>query len=210
MARSSPTHRVINVPPMESLGDVQQILSQKLQELQTYLIGALPITDYGGTRLVNIGNPIQAGDAVNLQYLQAVLLPQVRGQILNESKGGTNIFTGGADGPISTVVPIGISTNVIPNVAAPFGRNQRVALGTATWMVRSPIGILGGQSFNWNLIIDQDGTGGRQLLFDPTYVFLANPLGQALPNTRSVTPFITDQAGNTFLAGVPVTDQPIP
>lgn len=62
----------------------------------------------------------------------------------------------------------------------------------------------------WTLIVDQDATGGHNLIFDPTYFYTANLLGKAAASTRAQSQWIADANGYNSLSGTPSTDQPIP
>jgi hypothetical protein len=67
----------ILIPAMHSFEDVRQVLSQALQTMQTQLLAALPVTDYGGQRISHVGAPQEMADVVNVAYLKSTLLPLI-------------------------------------------------------------------------------------------------------------------------------------
>lgn len=68
--------RAIYIPPFEDLAGARQVLSQQLQNLQQSIASQLPLTDFNGSRLTNVGPPQQMNDAVTLGYLQQLFIPQ--------------------------------------------------------------------------------------------------------------------------------------
>jgi len=63
---------IINIPPMQTMEDVRQAISQAFTSFQNQLLSQLPITDMGGERLSNVAFPVDADDAVTLRYLDSV------------------------------------------------------------------------------------------------------------------------------------------
>jgi len=61
------------VPPLRDLEEARQILTQKLNEVYTYIVANLPSTSFGGSRLQDVGNPQSPQDAVTLGFLQGVV-----------------------------------------------------------------------------------------------------------------------------------------
>lgn len=110
MGSTQPSVRPILIPEMHSLHDVRQVLSQQLQTLQQQFIAALPISDFNGDRVTNIGDPQQLNDAVNLRYLQSVINNPF--QVLNAQRGtgGGGISTAGLNQITVTSTPYTVST----------------------------------------------------------------------------------------------------
>lgn len=98
--------RAIYIPPFETLEGARQVLSQQLQSLQQNIASQLPLTDFNGSRLSNVGPPQQMNDAVTLGYLQQLFVPQSA----NVGSGG------GAIGKITLTEPIEFSVSGSPIV----------------------------------------------------------------------------------------------
>jgi len=61
------------VPPLATLEEARQLLTQKLNEVYTYIAANLPTGSAGGQRLTDVGDPQSPQDAVTLGFLQNTL-----------------------------------------------------------------------------------------------------------------------------------------
>jgi hypothetical protein len=107
----------------------------------------------------------------------------------------------------------GAGVVTVPNVAGTF--TPDLSQGTIQYVLLTADAKLAGAlnetaGLPWILIVDQDATGGHNLIFDPTYFYAANLLGTAAAATRAQSQWVCDANGNNSLSGVPSTDQPIP
>lgn len=202
-----PIVRPIFIPQFSSHEEARQVLSQSLQDLQRSVLGSLPVTSYDGSRISNVGIPQYTDDVVTLGYLRSVLVPGVNQSFNITNAGGTSTSANGE----SSLFPIFPSGGVFgPNLN--FGLVQFVALSSGgPYTISAPVGVPPFGVRFWTLVIQQDATGGRVANTDSSYIYNANLLGAALPNTWSICPMVTKgNNGHSFLDGVPITDQPIP
>lgn len=63
--------KLISIPELHTLDDVRQVLAKTVNDLQTSIISQLPIVDYAGARIQNVGAPQAADDVVTLKFLQS-------------------------------------------------------------------------------------------------------------------------------------------
>lgn len=73
----------VQLPAFTTLEEARQIVIQQLQGVQRQLASPPPVTNYNGSRITNVGFPLQLSDAVTLGYLKAVLVPQFQGSLGN-------------------------------------------------------------------------------------------------------------------------------
>ena len=97
------TVRPIFIPPVSSVEELRQVLTQQLQGFQQYLVSQFPQTTFGGVRLSGIGSPQQPGDAVTLGYLQANIIPRLG------LGGNGNQTTISSTNTIDTTLPVDIT-----------------------------------------------------------------------------------------------------
>lgn len=179
MASLNPTIRPILIPQIESFEDVRQVLGQQMQAQQQALVSSLPVTDYGGTRISNIGSPQQTNDAVNLGYLHSVIVPQVLAQVA-QSEASTSIPFGSGGGINGIHVMSYVSSHLTPQPK--LGYTQQGTLTLATSTLNAPfLGVATG-AFRTQII--QDATGGRSLIFSTYY--------------RGLSSFVLDESASTY------------
>lgn len=143
---------------------------------------------------------------------RALVLAQVQ---LDTLSGLVQALSSSSSPSVTPVTPGGNTPYVIPNVSNTFtpdfthGPIQYILL-VADSTLETPVNVPLIVTFPWVLIIDQDASGGHNLVTDPSYVFSANLLGTAAVSTRSTSNWQTDQTPTSSLTQVPITDQPIP
>jgi len=59
----------VQIPPVGSLEEVQQVMSKTLQDILNQLSMQFPPTQYGGKRISGVGAPQEMDDTVTLRYL---------------------------------------------------------------------------------------------------------------------------------------------
>ncbi|MDE1766574.1 MAG: hypothetical protein KGI27_09950 [Thaumarchaeota archaeon] len=77
--KSGIKQRVITVPEMYSFEEVRQAMAKALNDLQVHIASQLPISNYQGQNISNVGPPVAADDVVTLRYLQSVYVPPLTG-----------------------------------------------------------------------------------------------------------------------------------
>lgn len=88
---SAPTSIIfapISVPPFSSFEEAQQVFVQQIQSLQNSLVNQLPILNFGGSRLANVGAPQYLDDVVTLRYLYANGQQVITGSATSAQAGG--------------------------------------------------------------------------------------------------------------------------
>lgn len=156
--------KLISIPELHTLDDVRQVLAKTVNDLQTSIISQLPIVDYAGERIQNVGAPQAADDVVTLKFLQSGATQSVQPtSIIAGGSNTTTTITGGGGGWAS----------LFPDIVSPLN---------PSWTVLNT-----GNSFS------QAFQGGSQQVINiwqagtPTN-FLLNCLLKSIPST----PYIID------------------
>ncbi len=65
--------KAILIPEFDSWESCRQAVTQSIQDLQSQILSGLPIIDYGGERISNVGIPQANNDVVTLGYLRTMI-----------------------------------------------------------------------------------------------------------------------------------------
>lgn len=172
-------------------------------------------TDAKNYTIRNLSPPAQPRDAATKQYVDDSLVnfnKDLQNQINRRTRPYLGAGGGGTSTATSTFTYAGTYVQSTPGSTftpdlSSQKDTQELTLTSATCTIKNPTG--GSSDFKWDLILLQDATGGRRVVFDTNYKGLTNATGNididTKANSYTVYRFVVRPDGKSMMLSPALT-----